>query len=319
MREFMNQLGRDQIPFLFILDYELIHPVIIPLNLVDPNEIQYNIRGRTNAVSFSSEICKEFYFRKKPVPKERYSAAFDKVVQMQKTGYSYLVNLTFPSEIETNLTLKEIFDNSPAPYKLFMKDHFVVFSPESFVRIENNLIKSFPMKGTIDASIDDAERRILENPKESAEHATIVDLIRNDLSMVATEVKVSRYRYTESIKTHEKKIIQVSSEITGKLSRDYPLRIGDIISNLLPAGSISGAPKKKTMEIIAEAEGEPRGYYTGIFGVFDGMNLDSGVMIRFIEKRKEKLFFRSGGGITAESNKESEYQELIDKIYVPIR
>lgn len=112
--------------------------------------------------------------------------------------------------------------------------------------------------------------------------------------------------------------MQVSSKIVGELEKDYNERIGDIIYAMLPAGSISGAPKKKTIEIIQRAEKGKRGFYTGVFGIFDGKNLDSAVMIRFIEKAKDKLFFRSGGGITFMSNHENEYQELIDKIYVPI-
>jgi para-aminobenzoate synthetase component 1 len=86
----------------------------------------------------------------------------------------------------------------------------------------------------------------------------------------------------------------------------------------LPAGSISGAPKKKTVEIIKDAEGYERGYFTGIFGIFDGKDLDSSVMIRFIESIDSKLCYKSGGGITFMSKPELEYQEMIDKVYVPI-
>jgi para-aminobenzoate synthetase component 1 len=88
---------------------------------------------------------------------------------------------------------------------------------------------------------------------------------------------------------------------------------------MLPAGSICGAPKKRTLEIITEAEGERRGFYTGVAGVFDGRDLDSGVLIRFIEQTPSgELRFRSGGGITAKSDARSEYDELIQKVYVPI-
>jgi len=87
---------------------------------------------------------------------------------------------------------------------------------------------------------------------------------------------------------------------------------------LLPAGSVSGAPKKKTLEIIAENETDPRGYYTGVFGIFDGENVDSAVMIRYIEKSGDKLWYRSGCGITNQSECASEYKEMIDKVYVPI-
>jgi para-aminobenzoate synthetase component 1 len=180
------------------------------------------------------------------------------------------------------------------------------------------MISSYPMKGTIDTSIKDAEEIILNNKKELAEHTTIVDLIRNDLSIVAKKVRVEKFRYVEKIRTNNKDLLQVSSKIAGELNSDYRQRIGDIVFSLLPAGSISGAPKKKTVEIIEEVEAYDRGYYTGIFGSFNGNNLDSGVTIRFIENQDGIFIFKSGGGITAFSNAESEYQELIDKVYVPI-
>ena len=93
--------------------------------------------------------------------------------------------------------------------------------------------------------------------------------------------------------------------------------MGEIIWNLLPAGSISGAPKTKTIDIIQSVEERQRGYYTGVYGYFDGENLDSAVAIRYIEQEDNALYYWSGGGITAYSKIEEEYQELKDKIYVP--
>ena len=174
------------------------------------------------------------------------------------------------------------------------------------------------MKGTIDASIPNAKQIILDDEKEAAEHATIVDLIRNDLSLVADNVEVTKYRYIDELKTNDKTLLQVSSEIRGDLKVDFYQNIGTIFDKLLPAGSICGAPKKKTIDIILEAENYDRKFYTGVFGVFDGENLDSAVMIRFIENDKNELFFKSGGGITAKSNAKAEYEELIQKVYVPI-
>ena len=174
------------------------------------------------------------------------------------------------------------------------------------------------MKGTIDASSPDAGISILNDPKETAEHNTIVDLIRNDLNRVAKDVRVDRFRYIEEINTHEKSLLQVSSEISGILPENYMARLGNIFRTLLPAGSVSGAPKKKTLEIIHEAETYKRGFYTGVFGLFDGSKLDSGVMIRFIKSDEGQLTFCSGGGITARSNARNEYEELLDKVYVPI-
>jgi para-aminobenzoate synthetase component 1 len=229
-----------------------------------------------------------------------------------------LLNLTFPTKIKTNYTLEEIFYTSEAKYKLLFENKFVVFSPETFVQIKGSKIFSFPMKGTIDASIENAAEKLLNDPKELAEHNTIVDLIRNDLSIVAKKVRVENFRYIDEVKTFNKTLLQTSSKIIGELERKYNEKLGEIIFSLLPAGSISGAPKKKTVEIIKEAENYDRGYFTGIFGIFDGSNLDSAVMIRFIENINGELYFKSGGGITFMSNPELEYQEMIDKVYVPI-
>ena len=129
---------------------------------------------------------------------------------------------------------------------------------------------------------------------------------------------VTRFRYIDEVRTWEKNLLQVSSEICGHLDKDYANYLGDILLKLLPAGSVSGAPKPKTLEIIRAVEEEDRGYYTGVFGYFNGKDLDSGVMIRFIENKDGKYFYRSGGGITTQSDVESEYQETIDKVYVPV-
>ncbi len=91
-----------------------------------------------------------------------------------------------------------------------------------------------------------------------------------------------------------------------------------MIFSLLPAGSICGAPKKRTLEIILSVETYERGYYTGVFGYWDGSLLDSAVAIRYIEKSGNKLDFKSGGGITFQSNCDHEYDEMVNKVYVPI-
>jgi para-aminobenzoate synthetase component I len=174
------------------------------------------------------------------------------------------------------------------------------------------------MKGTIDAAIPHAANIILNDKKETSEHYTIVDLLRNDLSLVAKNVKVNKFRYLDYLTTLDRTLIQVSSEIEGTLTEDFRSNLGNIFHALLPAGSISGAPKKKTVEIIGENEIGPRGYYTGVFGIFDGENVDSAVMIRYIEKSGETLWYRSGCGITNLSDCASEYKEMIDKVYVPI-
>ena len=230
--------------------------------------------------------------------------------------------------LKTKSTLWDIFLQSKAKYKIYFQDKFVCFSPESFVNTKGRNIFSFPMKGTIDASIFQAKQKILDDQKETAEHYTIVDLIRNDLSSIAKKVKVKKFRYIDEIITNEGKLLQVSSEIAGKLPKEYKKFLGTYLKKILPAGSITGAPKEKTLEIIEKAEkcfnfasgqAYKRGYYTGIFGYFDGNNLTSAVMIRFIEKINNELYFKSGGGITYLSKAEEEYQEMIQKVYWQVK
>ena len=316
--QLMNEFGKRETPFLFVLDFEIKNPIIIPLDQVDDTMIHYNLNGRCN-YELKEFGKKKLEFSSQPTSKNRYKKAFDMVQKHITHGNSFLVNLTMPSKIEMNYSLKEVFHQSKAKYKLWIKDQFVVFSPETFVKIKGQKISSNPMKCTIDAGLPEAKERLLSSKKELAEHYTIVDLIRNDLSMVSKNVKVDRFQYIEHIKTNRKELFQMSSEISGDLPLNYKENLGGIFFTMLPAGSISGAPKQKTLEIIKEAEQYERGYYTGIFGIFDGDNLDSGVMIRYIEKTETGMIYKSGGGITALSNVDEEYQELIDKIYVPIR
>ncbi len=313
----INQLAQQRKPFIFVFDYEMKRPLVYEFDEI-PNNLLFNFNGFGN-LQTNSSYFEGFQFDKHPVAFEIYKKAFDDVQFHLHRGNSYVVNLTFASKIETNLTLDELFFAAKAKYMLLIKDECAVFSPETFITIKQGTIETRPMKGTIDAALPDAENQILKNPKEAAEHATVVDLLRNDLSQVASNVNVVKYRYIDYLKTSGSDLLQVSSQIVGQLPDDYLSHLGEIVVSLLPAGSICGAPKPKTLEIIANAELDARGYYTGVMGYFDGEILDSAVMIRFVEQRSDdSLWFRSGGGITAQSNVNEEYNELIKKIYVPL-
>ena len=162
-----------------------------------------------------------------------YERSFNIVKSNIMAGNSYLTNLTNRVPVSCNLSLEEIFHRAKGKYKLLLrrkrtqaedKAHlkeenieenltpFVCFSPETFVRIKGGRIYSYPMKGTLDASLPNAEKLLMEDRKEAAEHATIVDLIRNDLSRVAEDVRVDKYRYVDVLHTNKGDIVQTSSE-----------------------------------------------------------------------------------------------------------
>ena len=380
----INQQASQDEPFLFVINYQGDKAFIRLLSDINPEECLFDFEGRGNLSHVWKETLKEEILKKETLKEETsettwqiepplyedYERSFNIVKSNIMAGNSYLTNLTCRVPVSCNLSLEEIFHRAKGKYKLLLrrkrtqaedKAHlkeenieenltpFVCFSPETFVRIKGGRIYSYPMKGTLDASLPDAEKQLMEDRKEAAEHATIVDLIRNDLSRVAENVRVDKYRYIDVLHTNKGDILQTSSEISGRLPEDYPHHLGEILDAQLPAGSITGAPKDKTMQIIQEAEGYDRGFYTGIMGIYDQGELNSAVMIRFIEeetspvdfetdgeknfkasegkgdeasegKRDEasrKLYFKAGGGITSKSDCRKEYEEVIQKIYLP--
>jgi para-aminobenzoate synthetase component I len=317
IRNKINQFAKSSCPFIFIIDFEGQKGFVYEAQEAYSQGIMYTLNDVSNRKAVKT---------KKPSLKmdfdlpgfESYLQSFKKIQKHLIRGDTYLINLTFQTPISINQKLENIFDIAAARYKLLVRDTFTVFSPETFIKIKNGKIYTFPMKGTIDASIPNAKEIILSDTKEIYEHNTIVDLLRNDLSMVAQNIRVEKFRYTEKIKTHKNELFQISSRISGDLPADFRDHLGDILLTLLPAGSISGAPKARTVDIIRKYENYDRGFYTGVFGYFDGKDLDSAVMIRFIEQEQGQYYYKSGGGITTLSEPEKEYKELINKIYVPL-
>lgn len=372
----INRLASQDEPFLFVINYQGDKAFIRQLSDINPEECLFDFEGRGNfsdEMKNNSEKIAEISWQIAPPLYEDYERSFGIVKNNIMAGNSYLTNLTCKVPVSCNLSLEDIFHRAKGKYKLLLRrkrnqaedkahqkeeesqnkadkkeenieeisNPFVCFSPETFVRIKNGRIYSYPMKGTLDASLPDAEKQLMEDRKEAAEHATIVDLIRNDLSRVAENVRVDKYRYIDVLHTNKGDILQTSSEISGSLPEDYRQHLGKILDAQLPAGSITGAPKDKTMQIIHEAEGYDRGFYTGIMGIYDQGELNSAVMIRFIEeenspvdfeadgeknfkanegkepKESRELYFKAGGGITSKSDCRREYEEVIQKIYLP--
>lgn len=313
----MDELSLQRTPYFFIIDFLSENVEIYLENEIEKSGLSIDFQSFSTP-KINKEFNKKIEWKSHPETLESFKKGFDEVQKNIRLGNSYLVNYTRKTKIETNLSLEEIFLHSNAKYKVFYKDFFVFFSPETFVKITDDKIFTYPMKGTIDASVSNAKEILKNDKKEKAEHYTVVDLLRNDLSMVSDDVKVDQFQHIDLIKTQQKDLYAMSSEIVGNIKPEFRGKVGSIMKKLLPAGSILGAPKPKTLEIILKAEGYERGYYTGVCGWFDGKDVDSCVMIRFIEKENDTLYFKSGGGITHMSKLEDEYQEMKNKIYVPI-
>lgn len=320
--EQMNRAGAEGTPFLFVLDYEKTEGFFIP-NPLEHHEVLFRLGGQTN-IKRSDGVRRSgaISFKKKPLPIEEYAKRFEIVQRGMRDGSSVLANLTVATPIETSLSLEEILYATTAAYQLYIPEaRFVCFSPERFVKIDcDGTISTCPMKGTITSDVPGAPDVILNDYKETSEHCAVVDLLRRDLSGVAEDVRVERFRFFTEIQTQEKRIYQVSSEIRGVLPGEWRGRIGSTIGGMLPAGSILGAPRDGTQRLIAEAErGTARGYYCGVFGYYDGRSVDSAVLIRcVVEDEKGQKFYHSGGGVTINSLMEKEYREMIEKIYLPV-
>lgn len=312
----MDDYAARGTPFLVVVDFELRQPVIYALEML-PGSIRFETPG-SRVPTPTDHTAPPSRFQKKPMPFADYARACELIRDEARAGRTYLANLTFPTPIRTELSLDEMYRIGRAKFKLLFDDRFVVFSPERFVCTKNGRIYTEPMKGTIDASLPNARARLLDAEKERAEHVTIVDLLRNDLGMHATDVRVERFRFVDRIDTNDKSLLQVSSRISARLPEGYRRCLGEIFFSLLPAGSVSGAPKIETLRIIRAAEGAPRGFFTGVMGYYDGIEFDSAVLIRFVEQIDGQLVYRSGGGITYLSDPASEYQEMLDKVYLPL-
>jgi para-aminobenzoate synthetase component 1 len=213
LKDTLNHYGETRTPFFFCISFDLSSWEVVPINDIE-NDIFFSINSEKSTHN-SINLEKEF------VPYTIYEKQFNKVIENIKKGNTYLLNLTTQTQIKNKLNLEKIYKDSNAKYKLYYKNKFVSFSPETFIKISNNKIKTYPMKGTIDASIPNAKEKILNNKKELAEHIMIVDLLRNDLNMVSQNVRLEKFRYIDEISAGKKKLLQVSSKIVGDLDNTW--------------------------------------------------------------------------------------------------
>lgn len=206
---------------------------------------------------------------------------------------------------------------NPSPY-LFFFDYgdyrLMGSSPESQLIIAGGKAIVHPIAGTFRRTGDDATdqreaARLLDDPKENAEHVMLVDLARNDLSRVCDEVKVASYRQVH----YYSHVIHLVSEVTGEVRpNSNPF---ELMARTFPAGTLSGAPKVRAMELIDQYEQGPRSFYGGAIGFvgFDG-SCNQAIMIRSLLSRQNTLVYQAGAGVVASSQPDSERQEVDNKL-----
>ena len=254
--------------------------------------------------------------------KQEFENAVQKVRDYISSGDIYQANLTQRFSGQTTLSSYELYRDlrrfSPAPFGAFLnfdKFHILSNSPERFIKCIDRKLETRPIKGTRPRGKDEAEdlklrEELVNSEKDRAELLMIVDLERNDLSRVSKvgSVKVPELFVIEPYAN----VNHLVSTVVGTLKDDYS--VVDVIKATFPGGSITGAPKIRSMEIIEELEPTKRNVYTGSIGYigFDG-NMDLNIAIRTIVKQDENVYFQVGGGMTWGSNPSDEYQETLDK------
>ena len=196
----INALAVSKTKFFVVIDFEKKRPLIFKENnLLSSYQIKFKIGNHTNYKKQKFKDKIKSYFEIIPFEFRSYKKIFEKVKSELRKGNTYLLNLTFSTQIKLKTSMERIFFDSKSNYKLYFKNSFLCFSPECFIKIKKNKIYSYPMKGTIRSDLKNAKKRILKDKKEIEEHSTIVDLIRNDMSFFAKNVKVNKFRFLKKL------------------------------------------------------------------------------------------------------------------------
>ena len=256
--------------------------------------------------------------------RDDYENAISKVRDYIRSGDIYQANMTqrfvAPLRDHPFELYQKLRTLNPAPFASyidFSSGYILSSSPERFIKVTDRIIETRPIKGTMprstDPEIDQKNREILENSKkDQSELLMIVDLERNDLSRIAKTgtVEVTELFKLESYATVHHLVATIQATVDDKYD------LVDCLKATFPGGSITGAPKKRAMEIIDELEPTARGLYTGSIGYIDlNQNMDLNIVIRTFICKNKKAYFQAGGGIVWDSDPSSEYQESLDKAF----
>ncbi|MDR2597495.1 MAG: anthranilate synthase component I [Treponema sp.] len=254
--------------------------------------------------------------------KEEYCQMVNRAKNHIKEGDIFQVVLSnrFEADFEGSIfdTYRVLRTINPSPYMFYFGGSNLEIagaSPETLVKLHNGKLFTFPLAGTRPRGANDEEdialeKELLADEKELAEHNMLVDLGRNDLGKISKFGTVTVENYMSILRFSH--VMHIGSTVSGEIIEG---KTGlDAINAVLPAGTLSGAPKIRAMQIINEQEKNKRGIYGGAIGYLDFTgNMDTCIAIRIVYKRNNKVFIRSGAGIVADSNPESEYQECVNK------
>ncbi len=254
--------------------------------------------------------------------REEYCSMVEKAKHYIHEGDIFQIVLSnrIEADIEGSLldTYRALRMTNPSPYMFYFSSDDIEIagaSPETLVKLENGVLHTFPLAGTRPRGNTDEEdlaleKELLADEKELAEHNMLVDLGRNDIGRISKigSVEVEKYMDIERY-SH---VMHIGSTVRGIIRDDKDAL--DAVDSILPAGTLSGAPKLRACELICELENNKRGIYGGAIGYIDFTgNLDTCIAIRLAFAKNGKVFVRSGAGIVADSIPENEYQECINK------
>lgn len=331
-----DEIGIETVQFMLATRFIVVDHVAETLSAVvldDDNEV-----GKERATKMAEEMIKEAREKMKPVVTkntrtgkivkksdslEQYSEKVAKIKDYIKEGHIFQTVLSQRWTIETKEEGFELYKNlrelNPSPYLYYFnfgEFEIIGSSPEMIVKEVDNKIQTCPIAGTRPRGADEEEDQLLKDEllrdeKERAEHVMLVDLARNDMGRVSQIGTVKVTRFMEVVNYSH--VMHIVSLVEGKKNKKYhPV---DLISSFLPAGTLSGAPKIRAMEIIDELESVRRGLYGGATGYIDFTgNMDFCITIRTMVKKGDKVYVQAGAGIVADSNPESEYRECCNKV-----
>ncbi|MCO1603321.1 anthranilate synthase component I [Desulfosporosinus nitroreducens] len=283
--------------------------------------IKQNISEAVSKPVLKSEIQSD-------ISKSKYEEMVRKAKEHIFNGDIFQVVLSrrFTAKMEGSLmdTYRVLRTTNPSPYMFFIKTKDVEIagtSPETLVKLQNGRLATFPLagtrpRGTTDAEDKQIEQELMQDEKELSEHNMLVDLGRNDLGRISKFGSVKVKDYLKVLRFSH--VMHIASEVNSEIREDKDAL--DAIMSVLPAGTLSGAPKIRACEIIEDLENARRGIYGGAVGYIDfSGNMDTCIAIRMAVKKNDNVYVQAGAGIVADSVPESEYLECENKAMAVIR